>query len=307
MAFPPSIASLIALPFASPAGSPIDGTVVAAVLAAAALHALWNAIAHATDDQLIGFALIGAGHTACGAIIVAATGLPPRRAWIFIGTSVFLHIVYTLLLLASYRLGEFSQMYPVARGTSPWAVALVATTVLGQRLPPLQLTGVLVISGGLISLAALGHRPTAPASAPGAARKALAAAFGTGLVIACYTIVDGVGVHHAPVAAYAGWIFMLQGPAIPLLAAARYGRTLPARLRGPAAAGVTGGVLSVVAYGLVLWAQARGTLAPIAALRETSIVIGAVIGAVFLGERFGLRRAVAAAIVVTGIVLINVH
>jgi drug/metabolite transporter (DMT)-like permease len=283
------------------AGPPTGAVVVAVVLVSAVMHAVWNAIAHGVADRLIGFALIGIADTGVAAVAVAITGLPPARAWPFLVVSAALEIGYNLLLFASYQLGQFSQVYPLARGTSPWVVAVVATTVLGQDLPPLELAGVLVISAGLISLVFVGGRPA------GSSPKALAAAFGTGLTIAAYTVVDGVGVHRAPVLAYIAWLFLLQGPAMPLLALVRHGRELPARLRPSLAAGLTGGAVSLTAYGLILWAQTRGALAPIAALRETSIVIGAIIGAVFLGERFGFKRAVAAVVVVSGIILINLR
>jgi drug/metabolite transporter (DMT)-like permease len=286
--------SILAVPSTS------TGTVVlTAVLAAAALHATWNAIAHGIADRLIGFTAIGIADTACGAVVVLISGPPPRAALPYVIASAVLHIAYQLLLLASYQLGQFSQVYPLARGTSPWVVALVAVTVLGQDLSPLELAGVLIVSAGLISLVFLGGRPTR------AGLPALAAAFGTGLMIASYTVVDGVGVHRAPVVTYAAWLFFLQGPALPLLAVVRRGRALPGQLRPSLAVGLTGGVVSLAAYGLVLWAQTRGSLAPIAALRETSIIIGAVIGAVFFGERFGYGRAVASTIVVAGIAVIN--
>jgi drug/metabolite transporter (DMT)-like permease len=114
-----------------------------------------------------------------------------------------------------------------------------------------------------------------------------------------------VGVQQGPLAAYIGWMFLLQGPPIAVLAAVRRrGRLRPA-VRASAAAGVTGGVISLAAYSIVLWAQTSGALAPIAALRETSIVFGALIGAVFLGERLGARRAIASATVLAGVVLIS--
>src|SRR5690349_18545911 len=98
-------------------------TVVIAVLGAAVLHATWNAIAHGVADRLIGFTLIGIACAGCGALGVVITGLPPREAWPFIAGSAVLHTGYNLLLLASYQLGQFSQVYPLARGTSPWVVA----------------------------------------------------------------------------------------------------------------------------------------------------------------------------------------
>ena len=286
----------------SAAGAPqAGGAVIAAVLVAAVLHATWNAIAHAVADRLVGFGLMGVAATGFGAIAVLVTGLPPFGAWRFLIASAALHSGYNLLLLASYRLGQFSQVYPLARGTSPWVVALTATVVLGQDLPTPQLAGVLIISAGLISLVFLGGRPDR------ASRGALAAAFGTGLMIAGYTVVDGVGVHHSPVMTYTAWLFLLEGPVMPFIAAARRGRAVLSQPLPPVAAGLTGGVVSLAAYGIVLWAQTRGALAPIAALRETSIIIGAGIGAVFLGERFGAARAVAATVVVTGIVLLNLR
>ncbi len=110
---------------------------------------------------------------------------------------------------------------------------------------------------------------------------------------------------HAPLFAYTGWLFLLQGPPIAVFAAIRRGRELPAAVRESAVYGLAGGVISLAAYTIVLWAQTSGALAPIAALRETSIIFGALIGAVFLGERLGARRAIAAGVVLAGVLLIS--
>ena len=90
-----------------------------------------------------------------------------------------------------------------------------------------------------------------------------------------------------------------------VIAAIRRGRRLPGAVRASAVSGLSGGVISLAAYTIVLWAQTSGALAPIAALRETSIVFGALIGAVFLGERLGVKRAIAAGVVLTGVLLIS--
>ncbi len=274
-------------------------SIVFAVLFSALLHATWNSLAHTISDRLVGFALIGVACAVGGGLMVAFAGMPPAGAWPFIIASAALHVVYNLLLLASYELGEFSQMYPLARGTSPWVVALVSVVVLGRELPITELLGVLAVSAGLIALVFIGGRP---------GRKdlpALTAAMLTGLAIASYTVVDGLGVMHAPLFAYTGWLFLLQGPPIAVLAAIRRGRLLPAAVRASAVSGLAGGAISIVAYTIVLWAQTSGALAPIAALRETSIVFGALIGALFLGERLGARRAIAAGVVLAGVVLIS--
>ena len=121
---------------------------------------------------------------------------------------------------------------------------------------------------------------------------------------ALYTVIDGVGVTRTPLLAYIGWMFLLQGPPLPVLALLRR-RNLLAKLRVAALPGLAGGFISLAAYSIVLWAQTSGALAPIAALRESSIVFGSLIGAVFLGERLGHRRAVASAVVLAGVLVLS--
>ncbi|MEV4265091.1 DMT family transporter [Kribbella sp. NPDC049584] len=272
--------------------------VIFVVLGAAVLHATWNAMAHGAPDRVAGLALFELAAGVIGLVAILLTGLPPAGTWGYIVASALLHLAYLGGLLASYQLGQFSQMYPLARGTSPWVVALVSIVVLHQHLAVIELAGVLLISGGLIGLVFIGR--------PGRRQlPALLAAFGTGLMIASYTVVDGVAVHKMPVATYMGWVFMLQGFAVPLAVVLWRG---PQAFNLPKPAifsGLFGGVVSMAAYGLVLWAQTRGTLAAIAALRETSIIFGALIGTLFFNERFGPKRAAAAAVVVTGIILIT--
>lgn len=287
------------LPLAA-ASAPVGLAVVGAVLLAAVLHAVWNALAHAIDDQLVGFALIGIAVSVGAAGMVLASPVPAYASWPFLAASAVLHVGYNLLLMRCYRLGEFGQVYPLARGTSPWLVAIGAAVFVGEQLTVVRLVGVVVISVGLGSLVLVGGVPTR------AARPALAAAFLTGVVIAAYTTVDGLGVRSAgTVAGYTGWLFLLQGPVLPVAAlVARRGR-LWEQLRPHLAVGLLGGFLSLAAYGLVLWAQTRGALAPIAALRESSVIVGAVIGAVVFGERFGRWRVAATVLVAAGVVLIT--
>jgi drug/metabolite transporter (DMT)-like permease len=287
----------LAAPPAAAASTAPPG-VVGITLLAAVLHATWNAIAHGTRDRLAGFALIGLAYTGVCGVGVLLLGLPPSSAWPFIAASAGLHVVYQLLLWASYQLGEFSQAYPVARGTAPWLVA-VLVLASGRAVPGRQLVGILVISLGLISLALDGGRLRR------SALPALGAAVATGVAIAGYTVVDADAVATTPVVVYAAWMFLLQGPAMPLVALWRRGPTLGVRARSVLLTGVGGGLVSLVAYGLVLVAQTSGATAAVAALRETSIVVGALIGTMVFGERFGRGRAVAAAVVATGIALIS--
>jgi drug/metabolite transporter (DMT)-like permease len=272
---------------------------IAAVLVAALLHAAWNSIAHGIGDRLVGFAMIGIVDVVGGGALAAVAGPPSADAWPYIVASAAVHVGYSLLLLASYQLGEFSQAYPLARGTAPLVVALASVVLLDRPLPAQDLAGVLAVSAGLIGLVLVGGRP-GRRELP-----AVAAAVATGLLIALYTVIDGIGVAEGPLLSYIGWLFFLQGPVLPVLAVLRRGRRLPALLRRHALPGLAGGAISLAAYSIVLWAQTSGALAPIAALRESSIVFGALIGAMFLGEPLGHRRAAAAAVVLAGVLALS--
>jgi drug/metabolite transporter (DMT)-like permease len=244
---------------------------------------------------------MGVAVTVGGAGIVLASPAPAPASWPFLVGSAALQVAYMLLLMRCYRLGQFSQVYPLARGTSPWLVALGAAAFAGEQLSGARLVGVLTISVGLGTLVFAGGVPTREA------RPAIAAAVLTGVVIATYTTVDGLGVRAAgTVAGYTGWLFLLQGPVLPLAAVVARRGLLWRQVRPHLVAGLTGGMLSLAAYALVLWAQARGALAPIAALRESSVIVGAVIGAVLFGEPFGRWRIAATTLVAGGVVLITV-
>jgi drug/metabolite transporter (DMT)-like permease len=271
--------------------------VTLAVLAAAVTHAAWNAIAHGIKDQTLAFALIGAGGIMAAIPLVIVAAMPRSGCWPYLLGSVGIHVFYNLLLMRCYRYGEFSQVYPLARGTSPLVVTILAAIFVHERPALPQVAGVLVVSAGLAVLVFAGRRPS---------RTALLAAIGTGLTIAAYTTVDGVGVRlSASPVGYISWLILLESLCVPLFALVRRRGVLLKQPPRILLSGVAAGALSLLAYGLVLWAQTRGALAPIAALRETSVIFGAIIGTVIFREPFGRTRIAATILVAGGIVLLN--
>jgi len=188
-------------------------TVTLAVLAAAVTHAAWHAIAHGIKDQTLAFALIGVGGIAVGIPLVIVAAMPRADCWPYLLASVAIHVFYNLLLMQCYRLGEFGQVYPLARGTSPLVVTILAAIFIHEHLALLQVGGILVVSAGLATLVLAGRRP---------GRAAFAAAVGTGLTIAAYTTVDGVGVRlsGSPVG-YIGWLMVLENLCVPMFAVVR--------------------------------------------------------------------------------------
>ncbi len=269
------------------------------VLAAAVLHATWNAIAHAASDRLVGFALISTSTLVLGAVLVVV-GEPV--GWHYFGVaalSAALHVAYLLLLMASYRVADLSRAYPLSRGTG------VALTAVASIVLPRSPLGVDVVLGtGLVVLGLIGVTVAGP-SLTRTDFWGVAAALGTGVAIAGYTIVDGLAVSGgAPVVAYAGWLFVLHSVPMPVAALARRGRRLLSVPRRQVLMGLGGGAVSLAAYGLVLVAQTSGALAAVAALRELSIAFGVLLGAFVLHEQAARKRLLPALVLTAGAVVL---
>jgi drug/metabolite transporter (DMT)-like permease len=268
---------------------PLD--VVAVVLVAAILHASWNALLKPVDERLEVFALGGA---LLGLPLAAAAPflVPAGDALPFVAASIVAHLVYNLLFTRSYAVGEFNQVYPLARGLSPLLVAVVAVVAISERPAGGQLAGIVVISLGLAMLAG---RPRTHE------RLAIALALVTGVMIAAYSVIDGIGVREADdVLAYSVWLFAGET----MLTAGYVGRRMRVALARWRRAILVAG-LSLAAYGTVIWAQLHAALGGVAALRETSVIVAALIGALVFGERFGIRRVIASVIVAVGVALLS--
>jgi drug/metabolite transporter (DMT)-like permease len=265
---------------------------VAVVLLAAVLHATWNAIAKHEPARVRLFALMSLVSLVIGVTAALFVAPPAHAALPFLVGSGFVHIVYNSGLALAYRLGDFNQTYPLARGVAPVLVAFVALGVLHEHLSAAALAGIALITAAMAMLA-IGPRLAGALPAVGAAAL-------TGVAIAGYTLLDGIGVRRSgsPIG-YAMWLMALEGGLFWLTVAIRERRP---PLTGPWRRAVVAGVLSTAAYTLVLWAQTRGALAAVAALRESSVVIGAVIGALLFHEPLGRRRAIASALVAAGVV-----
>jgi drug/metabolite transporter (DMT)-like permease len=252
-----------------------------------------------SGDRLLTTATVIGTGSLLGALLVPFVPPPAPPSWGFLALSVLVHNVYYAFLLQSYRLGDLSQVYPIARGTAPLVVALAAWPLAREPLAPASLAGVLLVTLGIASLAG-GRRPTARGD------RAVLWALATGVLIAAFTLVDGLGVRRAGSAVgFVVWLEALVGLPLVAVAAVRRRARLRPFLRRNGLQGAAGGVMAAGAYGLIVWAYSRGALAPVAALRETSVVLAALIGTLALGEPFGRRRALAAAIVAAGAVLLN--
>jgi uncharacterized membrane protein len=273
--------------------------VVLLVLLAAVLHATWNALAHAAEDRLVGFALISTSTLVLGIVLVLVGDPVGWHYFALAALSAALHIAYLLLLMASYEVADLSRAYPLSRGTGVALVALASVVLPRSPLNAEVVIGTTLVVAGLVWITFVGPPLTRRD------RLGIATAFGTGTAIAGYTIVDGLSVSGgAPVLAYAGWLMLLQSWVVPLYAVAKRGRALLAVPWRQVLQGLTGGVVSLVAYGLVLLAQTSGQLAAIAALRELSIAVGVLLGAFVLHEAVARKRLLPALVLTAGAVVL---
>ncbi|MEE4361187.1 MAG: EamA family transporter [Pseudomonadales bacterium] len=276
-------------------------TIMAAVLLAALLHAGWNALVKVNADPLVALALMATGAGVVGLCGLPFVPLPGGAALPWLAAALVLHTFYKLFLLQAYATGDFGHVYPLARGTAPLLVTLVSVVWVGEPLAGTTLVAVLFLTAGVISLAFRGGAmPVRKDPRP------LLYALATAAFIASYSVVDALGARASTSPhAYALWLFALDAlPMIAIALALRRGRVVAA-IAAHWRPGLAGGAMSVLAYWLVIWSMTEAPMAPVSALRETSVLFAALLSVLVLRERFGALRLVATLCVVTGVALLG--
>jgi uncharacterized membrane protein len=269
-------------------------------LGAAFLHASWNVMLAGARDSEAATAVA----TLCGVALLAPvaliTGGVSDAALPFAAASAVLHVGYLALLARAYQDGEVSVVYPVSRGTAPVLVLAFGAAVLSEAPPTAAVMGVLAVAVGVFLVGARREISTYEPKLDKPPRRDLLFGFAIALTIAAYTLVDAEGVDHAQAPAY---LFLLLAPSSAVYAGAlaARGRDLRAELRPRA--WLTGAFI-VGAYGSVLAALRLADAAPVAAVRESSVVIAAFLAAVFLHENVDRRRISGALLVVAGVAAI---
>lgn len=274
--------------------------IVAIILSAALLHAVWNTIIKTAADRTTTLGLVAFGHVIPGAVMIALLPLPSAESFIYIGLSTVVHFAYYYLLGRAYHHGDLSVVYPIARGSVPALVSLWAWLLLGETLPPLVWAGIGLIAAGILL-------SNWKALRSGIGATALILSLGTGFCISVYSLVDGVGVRlSGNTLSYWAWGAFLH---LFIAAFAGYRRrdTLKFLPLSVWSIGIAGGVVSMTAYGLVLYAKNFAPLGAVSALRETSVIFATLIGYFLLKEGNWKRRLGAAVIMAGGIWLIALN
>lgn len=270
------------------------------VLLAAALHASWNALVKSTGDKVVSMTAISIGHAPLALIAMPFVPFPAKESWLFLILSVVVHTCYQLSLMLAYRLGDFTQVYPIARGSGPAIVTMVSILALGVVLLPLQIVSIGLIVAGIFCLALLRqsdglHNPAA-----------VGAALLTGCFIAGYSLLDGLGARAAGTAVgFIAWMTVINAIVISAIVAILRPCTLKRVFTEGQRTLWLGGSASVLAYVLVVWAMTQAPIALVTALRETSTIFALVIGVIFLKERLTWAKILATSLTAFGVLLLR--
>lgn len=276
--------------------------VFALVLLAAACHAGWNAVIKLNADPFLAAALIAVTGGIAALPVLPFSGLPAAEALPWLAASVLLHVAYFTGLAEAYRAGDMAQVYPLARGSAPLITAAVMGAGLGETLGVVGYAGIGLLAGGVVFMSFRGG------SGAALNRRAVGFALFTALIIAGYSVVDGIGARVSGNAhAYAAMLFVLDGVALLALALLRRGNAMWSAFARNSGRVFAGGALSYVAYWIVIWAMTVAPIALVAALRETSVLFAAAIAVFVLREKLNAPRIAAALMMLAGLVLIRLH
>jgi drug/metabolite transporter (DMT)-like permease len=265
----------------------VSPLVAGLVLLSAVLHAAWNALLKSRGDRLRSVTVMAVAAGLASAVWAFYLPAPRPESWFYLFLSVVLHVAYYFLLVTAYRHGDLGVSYPVARGSSPLLVTAGAATVAGERLDAFTLLGIVLVCGGIFGLAR---------GRAGDVTRGIPPALLTGVTIAAYSVADGLGSRAAGNAwSYAAWLFVFNGLAmLPVL----FWRG--ARFDSSTRRSASGGVVSLVGYAIVIWAASISPMGQVSALRESGVVVAAILGWLFLGEQLESRRLVACLVVAAG-------
>lgn len=276
-----------------------DNLALMLVLISAFMHAAWNSVVKAGKNRLLALASVDGTALLLCLFALPLVEVPSVRIWAYIGLSVVLNTIYRLFLIKAYEMGDFGQVYPIMRGIPPVLVSFVSLGFLDEKLSAYAWIGVLLISLGIVNLTAV-RKATAQLMVPAGI------ACVAGLFVAGYTVVDAKAVRESQsVFQYIIYLTVFQSIPVPLIAFMKDRPAFISSVRENWIVGCLGGLSYLASYGLVLLAFSLTAVAKVSALRETSVIIAAVIGAVVFKEGFGYRRVISAVVILLGILLIK--
>lgn len=278
---------------------------IAILIASAVLHTSWNLlIKQAEDKYIVTFWMVAFGGL-FAFVALFFTGLPPREMWVFAMISVCIEVIYFTALSYAYHDNDFSLIYPVARGAAPAFLVVWSFVFLQERLTFGGAIGLILIIGGLV---VIGVNTLSQAHVTRVHFKGLGVALFIALLISIYSAIDGAAVQNGYALPYVMSMFALVPIVTTPLILRQYewARIKDSLVKQPVRVPLAG-VLGVLAYLMAVFAYSIAPLSYAGAVREVSVVFGALTGWWLLNERLGAIRVIGGFIIFAGIVLIAMY
>ena len=276
--------------------------IIGVVLLAAICHALWNFQVKRSADPYLGMTSVVIGHVPFGILALSLSPALAQSAWSYVFAGALLHTGYQVFLLNSYRFGDLSQVYPLARGAAPLITAIVSFLLLGEHYERFQIVALCIIGTGIISLAFT-------AAQKGTKRQSTTVllALVTAGFISSYSIVDGMGARIGGTAiGFYGSLTIINSFIFTGIVAKIRPGLVTEVLRHHIPGALCGGGISFLAYGLVVWSFTKAPIALVTALRETSVIFALLLGILVLKEKLTWLKASAVILTVTGVILLRI-
>ncbi len=276
----------------------MEPSIIAMILFAAVLHAGWNTFVKVSGDRMSTMALITLAGSGVSMLVLPFVAAPDPAAWPILILSILVHTGYNLVLPKAYEHGDLGQVYPIARGSAPILVTIGAIIFVGEYVSPIVMVGIVALSVGVMSIA-LDKTGSGKIN-----KKATLLALATGVCIAIYTVIDGIGARSAgSVLGFAVWLTIGDGILTFLIALAIRKKAMLKVVKAHYGRIVLGGTMQVFAYWIIIWSLAIAPMGMVSALRETSVLLAALISVFVLKEGFGAWRFVSAMLVTLGLML----
>jgi drug/metabolite transporter (DMT)-like permease len=278
----------------------MDLTIFLAVLGAALLHAGWNAVIKSGSDPFATVTHLSLFSGGIALLCLPLVSIPLPAAWPWLALSALVHTAYRLFLIQAYRTGDLVHVYPIARGAAPLMTAVATLLLIGESIGVAGFAGVSALCLGVFLMSLRGGRLA------GFEPRAVGFALGSALSTAGYSLVDGIGARiNGSGPSFALWMFVGNMLVMQALALATKGPAIYRDLRSTWPTAFGGGLMSMTAYFIVIWAMTKAPIALVAALRETSVLFAGLISMLVLKEPMTPWRATAALIIVAGVIMLR--
>ena len=275
----------------------MDTRVFIIILIATILHAIWNGMVKKHPDKVVAISGIVLGHVPLSIIAILILPAPSIDCIPYIIASALIHQGYQWYLLSSYKIGELTKVYPIARGFGPFVVTLVSIFFLGLEINNFIVLSICLISFGIMFLGIFDQTKLNNF-------KVIQYSLFTGFFIGLYSIVDGYGARISLSAiTYISWSFILNALIFPIVLRFKKEQNILTRVfdEGKKVFWI-GGSMSYVIYIIVVWGFTKAPIPMVGALRETSILFSIIIGYFFLNEKITLIKIISILFIIIGVI-----